>query len=215
MSDGTTLTPTSPEDKVRRGVSPGSLTRRRRKLYGLLAEFDSPAAIMHAAERIRSEGYRWWDCCVPFPVHGLDKAMGVKPTILPVLVFFCGLTGCVLATVLQWFTNGTDLSVWALVPVTGYNFMISGKPYSSIPAWIPVMFELTVLLASVGCFLLVLLLNGLPRHYHPLFRSKRFARATDDRFFVVIEARDPKFYRDKTEALLDSLNPIAIEEVKD
>jgi len=212
MNDDATVTTTTPVEKT---AVPGTVTRRRRKLYGLMAEFDTPADIMHAAERVRSEGYRWWDCHVPFPVHGLDKAMGVKPTILPVLVFFCGLTGCILAVVLQWFTNATDLSVWALVPVTGYDFMISGKPYASVPAWIPIVFELTVLLSAVGCFVLVLLLNGLPRLYHPVFRSQRFARATDDRFFVVIEARDPKFYRDRTEALLESLNPISIEELKD
>lgn len=190
---------------------------RRRKLYGLLAEFETPAAIYHAAERVRDAGYRWWDCLVPFPVHGLDKAMGVRPTILPILVFCCGLTGTTIAFLLQWYTNGTGLKFWAVpgVPIHGYPFLISGKPFISLPAWIPIMFELTVLLSSVGCFILLLLLNGLPRLYHPLFRVPRFARATDDRFFVVIEARDPQFYRDKTQELLQSLNPIAVEEVYD
>ncbi len=196
-------------------MSATATPQRKRKLYGLMAEFATPAEVLHAAKRVRAEGYRWWDCFVPFPVHGLDKAMGVKPTILPILVFGCGLTGTIVAVLLQWFTNGTSFEFWALVPVIGYDFMISGKPASSIPAWIPVVFELTVLLASVGCFLLVLLLNGLPRFYHPVFRVPSFARATDDRFFLLIEARDPQFYRDKTETLLRSLNPIALEEVQD
>lgn len=185
------------------------------KLYCLLAEFDSPAAIMHAAERTRDAGYKFWDTCTPFPVHGLDKAMGIKPTILPVLVFMCGLTGTIAGILLQWFTNGTSFDFWALVPVRGYDFLVSGKPYSSIPAWIPVIFELTVLLAGVGCVVLMLLLNGLPQLYHPLFKSKRFARVTDDRFFLVIESRDPAFFREKTQSFLESLHPIAIEQVED
>ena len=170
---------------------------------------------MHAAERTRDAGYKFWDTCTPFPVHGLDKAMGIKPTILPVLVFMCGLTGTITGILLQWFTNGTSFDFWALVPVRGYDFLISGKPFSSVPAWIPVIFELTVLLSGVGCVILMLLLNGLPQLYHPLFKSKRFARVTNDRFFLVIEARDPGFFRDKTQAFLESLEPLSIEQVED
>jgi hypothetical protein len=189
--------------------------RAEARLYGLMAEFTNPADLMHAAQRVREQGYRWWDCHTPFPVHGLDKAMGIRPTILPILVFCGGLTGACLAFFLQMFTNSFSFDLW--VPPTwvrGYAFMISGKPYVSLPAFIPVAFELTVLLSAlttVGC---VLLLNGLPRLYHPLFKSMRFARATDDRFFVVIEARDPKFARTKTEEFLRSLNPAAIEAVE-
>jgi hypothetical protein len=185
------------------------------RLYGLMAEFTTPGQIMHAAERVRDAGYRWWDCHTPFPVHGLDRAMGIRPTILPLIVFCGGLTGTILAFALQMFTNSFSFDLW--VPPTwvrGYAFMISGKPYVSLPAFIPVAFELTVLLASlttVGC---VLLLNGLPRLYHPLFKSLRFSRVTDDRFFVVIEARDPKFSRAKTEEFLRSLNPASIEAVE-
>jgi hypothetical protein len=180
-----------------------------------MAEFDSPAAIYHAAEKVRDAGFKWWDCHTPFPVHGLDKAMGVRPTILPVLVFFAGATGAVLGLVLQAFTNATGFDVWALVWVRGYEFYISGKPLNSLPAWIPVIFELTVLLSALGCVGFLLLLCGLPRLYHPLFKSKRFARATDDRFFLVIEARDPKFFRDETESLLQSLDPLSIEALED
>lgn len=181
------------------------------KVWGLMAEFDKPAAIYAAAKRVRDEGYRWWDCHTPFPVHGLDKAMGVKPTILPILVFFGGLTGTILGLALQWYTNAASFDVWALVWVRGYDFVISGKPMESVPAWIPVIFELTVLLSALGAVGWMLLLNGLPRLYHPTLKSKRFARATDDRFFVVIEARDPKFSRARTEAFLESLGPLSIE----
>jgi hypothetical protein len=185
------------------------------RLYGLMAEFATPAAICHAAERVRAAGYRWWDCHVPFPVHGLDRLMGVRPTILPLLVFGAGATGAILGLVLQAFTNATGFGIWALVPVRGYEFFISGKPLNSLPAWIPVIFELTVLLSAIGAFVFLMLLNGLPRLYHPLFNSARFARATDDRFFLVIEARDPRFFREETEALLTSLHPLSIEAVED
>lgn len=186
---------------------------RSNRLFGLLAEFTSPADIFHAAERTRDAGYRWWDCCTPFPVHGLDKAMGIKPTILPVLVFFGGLTGTLLAIALQVVTNATRVDVPFLF-LNGYNFFISGKPLVSGPAFVPVAFELTVLLAALSTVGLMLLLNGLPRLYHPLFKSVRFARVTDDRFFIVIEARDPKFSPRGTEEFLRSLGPVSIEAVE-
>jgi Protein of unknown function (DUF3341) len=182
------------------------------RIYGLMAEFTKPGDILHAAEKVRDAGFKWWDCHTPFPVHGLDQAMGIKATILPVIVFFGGLTGTLIALGLQMFTNSFSFELW--VPPTwvrGYNFFISGKPPVSLPAFIPVTFELTVLLAAlttVGC---VLVLNNLPRLYHPCFKSLKFARATDDRFFLVIEARDPKFSRSRTEELLRSLNPTSIE----
>jgi hypothetical protein len=185
------------------------------KIYGLLAEFETPQAVMDAAVKVRDAGYRWWDTMTPYPVHGLDKAMGIKPTFLPWLVFGGGLTGAIAGVALQAFTNATAFKIWAGVFVEGYPFMVSGKPLNSLPAWIPVIFELTVLLAATGCFGLMLLLNGLPRLYHPLFKSDRFARVTDDRFFLVIEARDPKFFRDETESFLRSLDPVSLETVED
>lgn len=188
------------------------------KIYGLMAEFDNPGALMSAAERVRDAGYRWWDCHTPFAVHGLDKAMGIKPTILPLLVFGGGVTGMILGMLLQWFTNGTSFNLWSGLPgimVRGYDFLVSGKPASSFPTWIPVMFELTILFAALTAVGLMLLFNGLPRLYHPCFKSKNFARATDDRFFLVIEARDPKFVRSKAEAFLGSLDPLSIEALED
>jgi hypothetical protein len=181
------------------------------KIWGLMAEFDTPAAIFHAARRAREAGYRWFDCHTPFPVHGLDKAMGIKPTILPILVFLGGATGVVLGVILQWFTNAMSFDFWLIVPVRGYDFLISGKPLASVPAWIPVIFEMTILLAALGCVGWMFLLNGLPWLHHPTLKSPRFARATNDRFFLVIEARDPKFVRRHTEMFLETLRPLSIE----
>lgn len=190
-------------------------TGRTGHLFGLLAEFENPAQIVHAAAKVRDAGYRYWDCHTPFPVHGLDQAMGIRRTVLPVLVFGAGATGCLTGFLLQAFTNGSSLSVWAGVWVTGYPFLISGKPLLSVPAFIPVMFELTILFSVLSTVGLLLLLNGLPRLHHPLFASDRFRRASDDRFFITIEARDPRFYRTKTEQLLKSLGATAVEAVED
>jgi len=185
------------------------------RLYGLLAEFENPAQLMAAAEKVRDAGYRYWDCHTPFPVHGLDQAMGIKRTILPVCVFVAGATGCMAGFALQLFTNSFGLTIWAMVWVTGYPFLISCKPLLSIPAYIPVIFELTILFSALSTVGLMLLFNGLPWLHNPLFRSERFRRASDDRFFISIEARDPRFYRTKTEQLLKSLGATAVEAVED
>lgn len=195
--------------------STGPASESNKKLYGLIAEFETPAEILKAAEQVRDAGFKWWDCCTPFPVHGLDKAMGIRPTILPIAVFFAGISGTAVAFALQGFTNATDWSIWALLWVTGYPYLISGKPLMSLPAFIPVMFELTVLFSALSCVSLMFGFSGLPRLHHPLFRSRRFRRATDDRFFVVIEARDPRFFKARTQEFLESLDPISIEAVED
>jgi hypothetical protein len=199
----TTLTTTQTQTKT---IAPA-------RLNCLLAEFENPAQIVAAAEKVRDAGYRYWDCHTPFPVHGLDDAMGIQRTILPVLVFCAGAAGCTTGLVLQLFTNSFDFTVWAMVWVTGYPFLISGKPALSIPAFIPVMFELTILFSALSCVGLMLLMNHLPRLHNPLFTCERFRRASDDRFFVSIEARDPRFYRSKTEAFLKSLGASAVEAV--
>ncbi len=185
------------------------------RLYGLIAEFETPGDLMAAAEKVRDAGYKWWDCHTPFPVHGLDKAMGIKRTILPILVFGAGATGTFAAFLLQAFTNSWDFTIWAGVWVTGYPYLISGKPAMSLPAFIPVMFEVTILFAALTTVSMMFLFNGLPQLYHPLFRSNRFRRASNDRFFISIEARDPKFLPRKTEEFLKSLDPVAVEAVED
>lgn len=190
---------------------------RPTKLYGLIAEFETPGDLMAAAEKVRDSGFRWWDCHTPFPVHGLDKAMGIKPTILPILAFFGGLTGCMLGLILQWFTNASSFEMPSGIPgitIQGYEYLISGKPMISGPAWIPVMFEMTILLAALGTVGWMLLLNGLPMLYHPTLKNPRFARATNDRFFLVIEARDPKFNEAKVREHMDALRPLSIERLE-
>ncbi|MGD9548234.1 MAG: DUF3341 domain-containing protein [Candidatus Krumholzibacteriia bacterium] len=176
----------------------------RGALYGLLTEFESPSLLMEAVEKVRDAGFKKWDVHTPFPVHGMDDAMGIRGTRLPFLVLGGGLTGLGLATLMQWWMNAVD-----------YPFMISGKPLFGLPANIPIMFELTVLFSAFATFFGMWGLNGMPRLYNPLFTNRRFRRATQDRFFIVIEARDPAFQLDKTREFLASLGGAVVEEVRE
>jgi hypothetical protein len=175
-----------------------------RHLTGLLAEYDNIDSIMKAARTVRDAGFQRWDVHSPFPMHGIDNAMGIKPTILPWLVLGAGITGLIVGAALIAFTNGFD-----------YKFYSSGKPMMSIPTWIPVMFELTILFAALTAVFGMLGLNALPQLYNPLFKIDRFRRATSDRFFVVIDATDPKFDEEQVTQLLNSTGPVAIERVED
>ncbi len=174
------------------------------RIYGLLAEFDTTDAIIDSAEKVRDAGYKKWDVHTPFPVHGLDEAMGIKPTILPWLVLGGGITGAAAGLLLQWWTNAVD-----------YPHIISGKPFFSLPANIPIIFEVTVLVSAITTVLGLFGLNQLPKWYHPLFTSHRFRRVTTDRFFIVIEAADPIFDLEKTRTFLSSLTPAAVDAVED
>ncbi len=171
--------------------------------FGLLAQFKDPTALVVAAKKINKAGYSQWDAYSPFPVHGIDPAMGIKPTILPWLVLGGGLAGLFGGLLLQWWTNAVD-----------YPFVISGKPIFSLPANIPVIFESTVLVAGLTAFFGMLVLNLLPQLYHPLFRKERFRRVTSDGFFIAIEAKDPKF-SPATADLLREAGAIAVEQVMD
>ena len=171
-------------------------------LHGILAEYETPTALVEAAKRVRDAGFKKWDTYSPFPVHGIDPAMGIKPTILPWIVLVAGLTGCAGGLLLQWWTNTYD-----------YKWLISGKPFFSIPANIPITFEMTILFSAVTTLFAMLILNGLPRPHHPLDFKKRFARVTDDRFFLLIEAIDPKFDEADTRELLEETEPVIIDEV--
>jgi hypothetical protein len=173
-------------------------------LAGYLAEFENVDAILAAAEKVRDAGYRRWDVHSPFPIHGMDDAMGIRPTVLPWIVAIGGVMGLLGGLALQVFTNSID-----------YPFFISGKPLVSLPAFIPVIFECTILVASFTAAGAMLVLNKLPMLYNPLFKSERFRRVTNDRFFVVIDATDPLFDEKQTLALLNSLNPTAIERFED
>ncbi|HEY3321896.1 MAG TPA: DUF3341 domain-containing protein [Planctomycetota bacterium] len=171
---------------------------------GLLAEYESPQSLLHAAAAVRDAGYTKWDAHTPYAVHGLDKAMGLRPTPLPLLVFAAGVTGALAGLGLQWFCNTFD-----------YPLLISGKPLFSVPANIPVMFETTILFASLGAVLGMFALNRLPELYSSLFKRPRFRRATDDRFFISIEAKDAQFHVEQTAELLRAHGALAVETLED
>jgi hypothetical protein len=171
-----------------------------RQLYGLLAEFEKPGDLLEAAEKVRDEGFSQWDCYSPFPVHGLDDAMGLEDTRLPWVVLGAGATGLTVAILMQWWMNAVD-----------YQLNISGKPLFSLPAQIPIAFELTVLFSAICAVLCMFAFNKLPQFYHPLFKSNRFKRVTNDRFFIAIETTDPKFDIERTEAFLRTLTDREIE----
>jgi hypothetical protein len=171
-------------------------------LHGMLAEYESPAALISAAEKVRNAGFRDWDTYSPFPIHGIDPAMGIRATILPWIILGGGLTGLTTAVLLQWWTNAYD-----------YPFIISGKPFWSIPANVPVMFELTVLFSAFAAFFGMLGLNKLPHPSHPLDYVKRFGRSTTDRFYVFVQASDPVFDEQGTRSLFEGTGAAAIENV--
>lgn len=182
--------------------------------YAILAEFDSVATIMRAAERVRDQGYTMWDVHSPFPIHGINQAMGLRPTILPWIALVHGLAGAAFGLLLTWWINATTLDGLP-ASVQGYSFLISGKPLFSLPANIPIIFETTILFAAIGTLLGMLGLNKLPMLYNPLSQSRRFLRATADRLFIVIEADDPLFEITETQQFVQSLAPLAIEIVQE
>ena len=170
--------------------------------WGIVAEFESPAAIFKAAEKITAQGYTKVDAHTPFPVHGLEQAMGLPPSKLPWIVLGSGLTGFAAAVLMQWWMLAID-----------YPQNISGKPFFAYQAYVPVTFELTVLFSAFACFFGMWGLNMLPRWHHPVFQHKSWPRATDDAFLLSIEVRDPKFDAVETRRLLESLGAKEIEEV--
>lgn len=153
-----------------------------KKVHGIYAEYDSVDKLLEVCNRVREAGYTKTDAFTPFPVHGIDKALGIKPTILPWIALGAGLTGTTIALIMQIWMNGYD-----------YPYIISGKPYISLPAFIPVAFELTILLASFGTFFGMWGLNKLPRFSNPVFTDPRFDRVTDDKFFVFVDAKDDQY----------------------
>jgi hypothetical protein len=169
--------------------------------YGLLAEFSTHEELLRAAEKAYEAGFRKMDGYAPFPVEGLTEALG-KQTRLPALVLAGGIIGGVGAYYMEWYAN-----------VVSYPINIGGRPMHSWPSFIPITFELTVLAAALTAFFGALALNGLPRPYHPLFHIQEFERASQDRFFLCIEARDARFDSKQTREFLQSLNPLTIKEV--
>jgi hypothetical protein len=173
-------------------------------LYGLIAEFDDPTSLVAATERAHAEGYRRMDAYSPFPIEELHEALGARHTRLPLLVLLGGLCGCI---------GGYTLEYWS--SVVAYPLNIGGKPLHSWPAFIPVTFECTILVAALSAVLGMLALNGLPMPYHPVFNVPRFALASRNRFFLCIEARDARFDPEQTRSFLETLGPREVSTVAD
>ena len=171
-------------------------------VWGLMAEFETPTALVAAANQARLAGYRKMDAYSPIPIHELDEALGLERTRLPRLVLLGGILGGL---------GGYSLQYWA--STIAYPLNIGGRPFHSWPQFIPVTFETTVLGAALTCFLGMWALNKLPQPYHPVFNVPAFARASTDRFFLCIEAADPRFDAATTAEFLKGLHPVGVSEV--
>ncbi len=165
-------------------------------IYGIMAEFDTPTELVDAATKARLAGYTKTDAFSPFPLHEIDEALGIKRSILPMLVFCGGVTGLLSGIALQVFVHYID-----------YPLNIGGRPYLSWVSFVPPAYELTILLAGFTAVFGMLFLNGLPRPYHPVFNVPRFALATREKFFLVIEAADPKYSYDDVRSFMETLKP--------
>jgi hypothetical protein len=165
-----------------------------KNLYGLLAEFDSATDLVDAAAQVREAGYTKTDAFSPFPIHDIDEALGVKRSILPYLCFAGGIVGLASGIGLQYFVHVID-----------YPIIVGGRPHMSLPAMIPPAYELTILFTAFTAVFGMLFLNGLPRPYHPVFNIPRFALATREKFFLLIEADDEKFDYDETRKFMEGL----------
>ena len=173
-------------------------------IHGVMAEFDDPSSLVEATERAHREGYRCMDAYSPFPIEELHEALGSHHTRLPLIVLIGGLCGCL---------GGYGLQYWA--SAMAYPVNVGGKAFHSWPAFIPITFECTILAAALSAVFGMLALNGLPMPYHPVFNVPRFALASRNRFFLCIEARDPKFDLEKTRRFLETLQPREVTTVAD
>ena len=171
--------------------------------FGLLAEYNTPADLYHACEKVRDAGFKRWDAHCPFPVHGLDKAMGLPQSKVPVIVLIGGLLGAAGGMTMEWWMSAVD-----------YKMVISGKPLFSWPAFIPICFALGILGGVFGSVFGMFALNQLPTYFHPLFKSKKFERATDDGFFISIQADDPQYNQEDVKALLENTGAVSIEVIE-
>ncbi len=174
----------------------------RTPVWGVVAMFHEPAELLAAVHRVRDAGYRRVDAYVPFPVEGLPEALGFRRTWIPFIVFCAGFGGEAGGYFMEWFA----LAIW-------YPLNVGGRPLNSWPLFIPITFELAVLVGGLAAAFGMLALNGLPMPYHPLFNVPSFARATQDRFFLAVEARDPRFDRRRTAEFLLGLGATEVSEV--
>ncbi len=193
-----------PSGSSKGGAYRGGSNGKRAALY--LAEYETVEALRDAAEQVRDAGYKKWDCHTPYPVHGLDDAMGLAPTKIGLISFAGGMTGLIGAFLMIFYMNHWD-----------YPINIGGKPtgWGAFPSMVPVLFECTILLTGLSTLLGILGLNQLPRHNHPVFESDRFERSTDDRFFISIEVADKKFDMGDTRELLEGTSPSFLELVEE
>jgi ActD protein len=171
-------------------------------LYGVIAEFSDPQALLDAANAAREHGYVDIDAFSPFPIHGLDDAIGFRKSKLALVVLIMGILGGLGGFFMCWYAN-----------VVSYPWNIGGRPLNSWPAWIPITFECTILVAAFGAVFGMLALNGLPMPYHPVFNVRRFDQASRDKFFLVIQTRDPKFNLNEVRDFLDTLDPREVVDV--
>ncbi|MCC6509112.1 MAG: DUF3341 domain-containing protein [Pirellulaceae bacterium] len=172
--------------------------------FGWMAEYSDENDLLDACRKVRDSGYTRTDAFAPFPIHGIDEALGIKPTILPWITLCCGLTGLTGALLMEYWMNAVS-----------YPYIISGKPFFSLPAFIPVMFECTILFSAFSTVIGMVLLNGLPKFSNPVFTNPRFDRATDDRFFLWVDSRDRYFNGDKVKSLLESTSPLSFDVVRE
>jgi hypothetical protein len=172
-------------------------------IYGLIAEFNGPENLLAATKKTVAEGYHEMEAYSPFPVEGLDEALGFRGSRVPLITLIGGIVGGVGGFFMEWFSATIH-----------YPINIGGRPLNSWPMFIPVVFELTILCAAIAAVLGMLALNGLPMPYHPLFNVKRFEQASNDRFFLCIESNDRKFDREGTKRFLQSLDPKEVYEVE-
>jgi hypothetical protein len=184
--------------------SPQEKPKTKKRPAIMLAEFATPDDVVHAAEKVRDAGYQKWDVHTPYPLHGMDAAMGLGDSPLGWLVLVMALTGLASATALMVWANGIE-----------YPIIIGGKPPISLPSMVPICFELTILFSALGCFFGMLGFNQLPKHNHPVFESERFKGFSTDKFFISVEAADPQFDVAHTRRFLESLHPSFIELVEE
>ena len=175
-----------------------------KKSYGLIAAFDATPTLYHACEAVRDAGYTQWDTTTPFPVHGLDAAMGVRRSHVPRFSLAGGITGFCTGMSLIWWTGAYE-----------YPLIVGGKPYFSPMFAFPISYELTILFSAFATIGGMFFLYGLPMHYHPVMKAPQYVRASDDRFYIVIEANDPKFNATATRALLEQAGGKDIAELEE
>jgi hypothetical protein len=171
--------------------------------YGLIASFDTVPDVYHAAEQVRDAGYKYWDCITPTPIHGMDKAMGIRRSVVPRISLVGGITGFCTGMTLIWFADAYI-----------YPVVVGGKPLFSPLFAFPVSYELTILFTAFATILGMFFLNGLPMHYHPVLKFSQIRRGLDDRFYIVIETRDPRFNSANTRALLEQAGGKEITELE-